>query len=85
MQCYSNFTKQLIKKGDFKEVKHCFIIAEKMLENGNSAVKNAIENCYLFSLSTILDFSNPLSNKIKSLLTNSLKKGYNKQVCSSGV
>ncbi len=85
MQCFSDFTKQLIRKGNFKEVKHCFIVAEKMLQNGNGTVKNAIENCYLFSVSTLLDLTSPVSQKVKSLLTTSLKKEYNRQVCASGL
>ena len=85
MQCFANFTKGLINKGDFKEVKHCFNVAEKLLKNGNSTVKNAIENGYLYSLSSILDYTTPVSLKVKSLLTDSLKKEYNRQVCSSGI
>lgn len=85
MQCFANFTKSLINKGDFKEVKHCFIVAETLLKNGNSTVKNAIENGYLYSLSSILDYTTPVSLKVKSLLTDSLKKEYRRQVCSSGI
>ena len=85
MTCFANFTKSLVNKGDFKEVKHCFDIAEKLLKNGNSTVKNAIENGYLYSLSSILDYTTPVSLKVKSLLTDSLKKEYNRQVCSSGI
>ena len=85
MQCFADFTKQLIKKGNFKEVKHCFVVAEKMLQNGNGTVKNAIENGYLFSVSTIIDIASPVSQKVKSLLTDALKKEYNRQGCSSGI
>lgn len=85
MQCFAEFTKLLIRSGNFKEVKHCFIVAEKMLQNGNGIVKNAIENCYLFSISKIIDIANPVSQKVKNLLTDSLKKEYNRQVCSSGI
>ena len=85
MQCFANFTKSLVNRGDFKEVKHCFNVAEKLLTNGNKTVKNAIENGYLYSLSSILDLTTPVSLKVKSLLTDSLKKEYNRQVCSSGI
>lgn len=85
MQCFADFTKQMIQNEEFKEVKHCFIIAEKMLKNGNGTVKNAIENCYLFSISTLLDLATPVNQKVKSLLTDSLKKEYNRQVCASGI
>ena len=83
MHCFANFTKSLISKGDFKEVKHCFNVAEKLLKNGNSTVVNAIENSYLYSLSTILDFTTPVSLKVKSLLTDSLMKEYRRQVGAS--
>jgi hypothetical protein len=85
MQCFANFTKTLVNKGDFKEVKHCFQVAEKLLKNGNSTVKNAIENGYLYSLSSILDYTSPVSLKVKGLLTDALKKEYRRQVCASGL
>jgi hypothetical protein len=85
MRCFADLTKQLVKKGNFKEVKHCFIVAEKILQKGNGTVKNAVENCYLFSLSTIIDIANPASIKVKKLLTRSLKKEYNRQIFASGL
>lgn len=85
MTCFASFTKHMVSKGDFKEVKHCFNVAETLLNNGNRTVKNAIENGYLYSLSSILDLTTPVSLKVKSLLTDSLKKEYNRQVCSSGI
>ncbi len=83
MQCFAGFTKSLVYKGDFKEVKHCFHVAEKLLKHGNNTVINAIENVYLYSLSSILDLANPLSLKVKGLLTDSLMKEYRRQVGAS--
>lgn len=85
MQCFANFTKHLVSNGDFKEVKHCFNVAETLLKNGNSTVKNAIENGYLYSLSSILDLTTPVSKTVKEILPDLLKKEYNRQVCSSGI
>jgi hypothetical protein len=85
IQYFADFTKQLIQNGNFKEVKHCFKIADKMLQQGNSAVKNAIENVFVFSLSSVLDMSNPICDKVKSLLTDSLRKEYQNQVNASGI
>ncbi len=83
MTCFANFTKYLVSKGDFNEVKHCFNVAEKMLKDGNNAVKNAIENGYLFSISSILDRTTPVALKVKSLLTDSLMKEYRRQLTTS--
>lgn len=78
---FADVTKYLAKVGDLKEVKHCFNVAEKLWISGNNTVKNAIENSYLFSLSSILD----LNSKVKDLLNAPLRKEYNRQVSSSGI
>lgn len=85
MECFVDFTKLLICKGNLKEVKHCFNVAEKMLENGNNTVKNAIENVYVYSLGTVVALSTLTTNQLKEIFTGSLRKEYNKQVCASGI
>ena len=85
IKCFAEFTKQLIKTGRLNEVKHCFNIAEKLLLEGNKTVKNAIENVYVFSMSSILDFANPISHKIKGMMNKALLNEYKRQVCSSGI
>jgi hypothetical protein len=85
MKCFAEFTKQLIKKGNLSEVKHCFNVAEKMLLEGNKTVKNAIENVYIFSMSSIWDFTSPLSHKIKGMMNQGLLTEYKKQVCANGL
>lgn len=85
IQCFADFTKQLIAKGNLNEVKHCFNVAEQMLQNGNNNVKNAIENVYVYSLGTVIALSTLTTNHIKELFTGELRKEYNKQVCASGL
>ena len=84
MECFVDFTKLLISKGNFKEVKHCFNVAEKMLENGNNTVINAIENVYVYSLGTVVALSTLKTSQLKDIFNGSLKKEYNKQVYASG-
>ena len=81
ISCFADFTRQLANVGDLKEVKHCFNVAEKIWTSGNNTVKNAIENSYLFSLSSLLD----LNCKIKDMLNAPLKREYNRQVFGSGI
>ena len=81
ISCFADITKHMAKVGDLKEVKHCFNIAEKLWLAGNSTVKNAIENGYLYSLSSVLD----LNTKIKDLLCAPLRKEYNRQVLGHGI
>lgn len=85
ISCFADFTKQLVRDGNFEEVKHCFNVAERMLVSGNNTVKNAIESGYLFSISILIDVTNPISQKVKSLLTSSLRNEYNRQINASGI
>ena len=83
--CFVDFTKKLINKGKLSAVKSCFKLAEKMLDDGNSAVKNAIENVYVYSLGTMIDLSESTAKKLKKYLNGSLKKEYYNQISASGV
>lgn len=85
VQCFADFTKNLVYKENFRELKHCFRVAEKMLKEGNNIVKNAIENCYVFSVTGMLDFAGVAGSKAKGLLTNLLKKEYIRQISATGV
>ena len=85
IQCFADFTKQLAVCGNLKEVQRCFNLAEKMLQDGNNTVKNAIENVYLFSVSKILDMTNPLSEAVKEMLNGPLRNEYYKQVHAGGI
>ena len=81
INCFADVTKHLVKVGNFKEVKHCFDVAEKLWFAGNNTVKNAIENGYLFSLSSMLD----LNTKLKDMLNSPLRREYNRQVSCHGI
>lgn len=54
IQCFTNFTKTQMKRENFKEVKHCFDLADKMLKSVNIKVKNAIEVGFYFQFSCFL-------------------------------
>ena len=82
---FADLTKQLISKGNLKEVKHCFWVAEKILLYGNNHIKNAVENVYVYSVSSMLDVTNPISRVVKNLLTDALKKEYNRQICARAI
>lgn len=84
IRCLADLTGKLARLSDLREVKHCFDIAEKMLAEGNSIVRNAIENTYIYSLTPLLDLS-PLKDKLKALLNAPLRCEYYRQVMSSGI
>lgn len=85
LKCFADLTRQLACKGNLKEVKHCFSVAEKMLCEGNSHVKDAVVSVYLFSMSTLLDFATPLAVTVRSMMSGTLKEEYKRQVLSHGI
>lgn len=85
MQCFVDFTKELVTNGNPDGVKSCFNLAERMLKEGNNAVKNAVENVYVFSVSTALFLCTPISKELTAMFNGSLKNEYTRQVVSSGI
>jgi hypothetical protein len=85
IQCFADFTKHLIDAGHLNAVRHCVNLAENMLKEGNSTVKNAIENVYLHSLAPILDLGDSTGTAIKKMLKGSLRKEYSRQICKGGI
>jgi hypothetical protein len=85
IQCFADFTKELIGSGNLQAAKNCMNLAEEMLSEGNNLVKNAIENVFLHTLSPVLDISDSVGLHIKTMLKGSLRKEYMRQVCKSGI
>ena len=73
---FTEFTKNLIKTGNIPMVQQCFIKAELMINDGNQAVKNSIENIYVYSISTFLDMPGNISKQVKDILPNTLNERY---------
>ena len=85
MQCFVDFTKELVKRRNLAAVKNCFNLAERMLEEGNNSVKNAVENVYVYSIAPILYLTTPINNEMNAIFNSSLKKEYYGQVYASGI
>jgi hypothetical protein len=81
MQCFADFTRNAFLNGDIKLTKFCLNLAEKMLEDGNSVVKNAIGTVYVFSLSAMMD----AKKELKNLLPNGLQQEYRHQLYCAGI
>ncbi len=82
MQRFANVTQTLILQGNLKRAKKCLQVAENTFNKGNTEIKNAITNVYLFSVSTFMEIHH---YSIKTLLPNSLQNEYYKQVKGSGI
>ncbi len=86
VQCLANFTKRKAADHDISGVKQCFSLAEKIYFNGNENVKNAMENVFIFSFSSLLNAcSREERNKLQSLMPLCLHTAYVQQVLRSGL
>jgi hypothetical protein len=80
---FAAYTIELLKKGNLSAIKHCFNTAEIMLLEGSAEVKLAIENVYVFSVTTFFEMGHAVSKQIKELLPLHLMEEYHKQVSTS--
>ena len=77
---FASYTKELIRQGNLPLVKDCFTTAEYLLDEGTANVKSAIENLYVYSVTSFLDLTGAVSKQIKELLPVHIRAEYKKQV-----
>lgn len=66
------FTKRACKRGDWKTVRKCLLVADKLLRDGDSKVKNAVYVSYLESLPR----KGEVYDRLRSMMTKDLCKGW---------
>ncbi len=79
----AEITKDCLRQKRLSRINKCFAIAEKHLTEGNTAVKNAISNIFLFSVSTFVEIHHQY--KVTQLLPENLLTEYKKQINTSGI
>jgi hypothetical protein len=84
VQHLTDYTKVAAEGHNYSLVKKCFLLAEKLYVNGDTAVRNSIENIFIFSFSSMIP-QNRLEKVIfKSLIPATLYHLYVKQASPSG-
>ena len=53
MQALTDYTKRMAIEHNFKAVEKCMSLVEKIYDKGTALVKNAVENIFIFSFSSI--------------------------------
>ena len=86
LQCFASFTRNKVVAHDFKVVKKCFSTIDNIYVKGDKAVKDAIENVYVFSLSFIMQgCSREERALLHSMMPLNLYTTYVNQVLKSGI
>jgi hypothetical protein len=79
LEYLAKFTRECAVTGNMVKLKDCFWVAETLLSKGNSFVKSAVENVYVFSISSLIEITSPIQNQITKMLTSNLKISWQKQ------
>ena len=78
------FTCKNIKEHNYKVVKRCFKIADKLYSRGNVIVKNAVQNVFVYSFTQMFHNYPAEKQELLAIVPGTLYTLYMKQVCHSG-
>ena len=73
VRCFGNFTMLNLKKGELKASKKCFVLAERIFEEGDGSVRQAIENVFLHLLTPGIETHQFLISETSPLLLSEYK------------
>jgi len=86
LQCLAGYTRRMIAVHNYGAVRRSFTLAEKIYNHGNTVVRNAVENVFVYSFSAML---NRCEEKevpaIHAMMPLSLYSVYVRQVLKSGI
>ncbi len=86
IQCLCDYTKNKVQQHELPKVKKCLIIMENIYNRGNTIVKDAVENVFLFSFSSILNVSSRQEKQqLQALMPVCLYTAYVQQMYKSGI
>lgn len=87
VKCLTDFTRVMVQDHNYPMVRRCLSLAGKLYTKGNDAVKNALENVYVFSFSSLLTGCESFQerNLLQAAIPGSLYQAYMKQVTAFGI
>ncbi len=86
VQCLTDYTIRKAKQHDFRAVKKSFATAEKIYSKGNTEVKTAMENVFVYSFSRLLVLCSRYEKKyLQAIMPLCLHTAYVQQIYRSGL
>jgi hypothetical protein len=77
------YTSTQIMNHNIKAAKECLALSEKLYQKGNKAIKNAIENVFVYSFSHAFFHDENKKEEVIPLMPSSLYELYKRQVLNS--
>jgi hypothetical protein len=86
VQCLADFTLRNANEHNVKMLKRCFGAAERLYVRGNEMIKNAVNNVFIYSLSTLFARCENRTEmiKIQSVMPAYIYSAYVQQILKSG-
>lgn len=78
---FAAYSQELIDRHDFRQLKRCLQMADRLHRTGERALVNAIENVYVFALQ--FEYDRETAAAMRQLLPDSLRRCYYRMVSSS--
>lgn len=86
IQCLVIYTKEKLIQHDMVAVKKCLAVAEYIYSRGNTQVKNAVENIFVYSVPTLLNIGSEEERKqLQSYMPLHLYTAYVQQVLKPAI
>ena len=82
IDCLTGYTKTAIRENRLNDVAECFETAYDLLHEGNRLIQLAVENTFIYSVSSLLEISVCVTQPVRALFLNNFKKEYCKQINS---
>ena len=84
LQHFTDYTRQAVDEHNYALVKRCFRLADKLYADGDATVRNAVENIFVFSFSSIIPQSGVERIILKTFIPVKLYSLYVKQINQGG-
>ena len=82
LDCLTAYTKQLIREDRLLEVEACFETAHYLLHEGNRMIQLAVENTFIYSISSLLEVSLNAAQSVRHSFLQNFKTEYCRQINS---
>lgn len=84
IQALADYTKRMALEHDYKTVQKCMNLVNKLYEKGNTLVRNAVENIFIFSFSSLMTHCNAVEWRIvQTYMPSDLYTIYVRQILKS--
>ncbi|MET0637131.1 MAG: hypothetical protein ABWZ25_13965 [Chitinophagaceae bacterium] len=81
---FSDYTKQVVQQHDHYTAFYCFILADKLLREGDRLVQLLIENVFVYAISTFLPVDRTERAQLESMIPATLYSVYARQMAEPG-